>query len=104
MFVSFATDSGIRFDAHFYDAQTDKVETRPVTGWVTGDDGITQATVLVPVPGVQLRVGQIDGFLAVVPKGQEKEHQAILDAKVEAFRKQVSAKTVTEAKQPAAEA
>ena len=104
MFVSFATDSGIRFDAHFYDAQTDKVETRPVTGWVTGDDGITQATVLVPEQGLQLRVGAISNFLAVVPKGQEKEHQAILDAKVEAFRKQVSAKAVTEAKQPAAEA
>lgn len=82
MFVSFQNDSGIRFDAHFYDAKADKVETRSVTGWVTGDDGITQATVLVPVPGVQLRVGQIDGFLAVVPKGQEKEHQAILDAMV----------------------
>ena len=102
MFVSFASDSGIRFDAHFYDAQTDKVETRPVTGWVTGDDGISQATVLVPDQGLQLRVGAISNFLAVVPKGQEKEHQALLDAKVEAFRKQVSAKAVTEAKQPAA--
>ena len=97
MFVSFANDSGIRFTAHFYDASSDKVETRPVSGWVTSDDGVTQATVLVPVPGVQLRVGQIDGFLAVIPNGQEKEHQALLDAKVEAFRK-----AAAEAKQPAA--
>jgi len=97
VFVSFATDSGIRFSAHFYDASSDKVETRPVSGWVTGDDGISQATVLVPNQGLQLRVGQIDGFLAVVPNGQEKEHQPLLDAKVEAIRKQVSAKAVTEA-------
>lgn len=87
MFVSFATDSGIRFSAHFYDAQNDKVETRSVTGWVTGDDGISQATVLVPNQGLQLRVGQIDGFLAVVPNGQEKEHQPLLDAKVENLKK-----------------
>lgn len=87
MFVSFATDSGIRFTAHFYDASSDKVETRAVTGWVTGDDGLSQATVLVPDQGLQLRVGQIQGFLAVVPNGQLEEHQPLLDAKVKAFRK-----------------
>lgn len=97
MFVNFSLDNGIRFTAHFYDASSDKVETRPVSGWVTGDDGISQATVLVPDQGLQLRVGQIQGFLAVVPNGQEKEHQPLLDAKVEAIRKQVSAKAVTEA-------
>jgi hypothetical protein len=90
VFVSFATDSGIRFSAHFYDASSDKVETRPVSGWVTGDDGISQATVLVPEQGLQLRVGQIQGYLAVVPNGQEKEHQTFLDAKVEALKKAVS--------------
>ena len=90
MYVSFATDSGIRFDAHFYDAQTDKVETRPVTGWVTGDDGITQATVLIPDQGIQLRVGQIQGFLAVTPNGQDEAHAALLEAKVEALRKQAA--------------
>jgi len=87
VFVSFASDSGIRFDAHFYDAQTDKVETRSVTGWVTGDDGISQATVLVPEQGLQLRVGQFSNFLAVVPKGRETEHQPLLDAKVEMLKK-----------------
>ena len=87
MFVNFAIDNGIRFTAHFYDATLDKVETRPVSGWVTGDDGISQATVLVPDQGLQLRVGQIQGFLAVVPNGQDKEHQNLLDAKVEAFKK-----------------
>ena len=87
MYVSFATDSGIRSDAHFYDAQTDKVEIRSVTGWVTGDDGISQATVLVPEQGLQLRVGAISNFLAVVPKGQEKEHQPLLDAKVANMKK-----------------
>lgn len=97
MFVNFAIDNGIRFTAHFYDSVLDKVETRPVSGWVTGDDGISQATVLVPNQGLQLRVGQIDGFLAVTPNGQDKEHQPLLDAKVEAIRKQVSAKAVTEA-------
>lgn len=97
MFVNFAIDNGIRFTAHFYDASSDKVETRPVSGWVTGDDGISQATVLVPTQGLQLRVGQIDGFLAVVPNGQEKEHQPLLDAKVEAIRKQASAKAIAQA-------
>ena len=98
MFVSFASDSGIRFSAHFYDASSDKVETRPVSGWVTGDDGISQATVLVPEQGLQLRVGQIQGFLAVVPNGQEKEHQAFLDAKVESLKKALAeAKTSTPA-------
>jgi hypothetical protein len=96
MFVSFASDSGIRFSAHFYDASSDKVETRPVSGWVTGDDGISQATVLVPEQGLQLRVGQIQGFLAVVPNGQEKEHQPLLDTKIEAFKKALAeAKTST---------
>jgi len=100
VFVSFATDSGIRFSAHFYDASSDKVETRPVSGWVTGDDGISQATVLVPEQGLQLRVGQIQGFLAVVPNGQEKEHQAFLDAKVESLKKALAeAKTSTPAAQ-----
>ena len=100
MFVSFASDSGIRFSAHFYDASSDKVETRPVSGWVTGDDGISQATVLVPEQGLQLRVGQIQGFLAVVPNGQEKEHQAFLDAKVESLKKALAeAKTSTPAAQ-----
>ena len=100
MFVSFASDSGIRFSAHFYDASSDKVETRPVSGWVTGDDGISQATVLVPEQGLQLRVGQIQGFLAVVPNGQEKEHQPLLDAKVEALKKALAeAKTSTPAAQ-----
>lgn len=100
MFVSFATDSGIRFSAHFYDASSDKVETRPVSGWVTGDDGISQATVLVPEQGLQLRVGQIQGFLAVVPNGQEKEHQAFLDTKVESLKKALAeAKTSTPAAQ-----
>lgn len=90
MFVSFASDSGIRFDAHFYDAKTDKVETRSVTGWVTGDDGISQATVLVPDQGLQLRVGAISNFLAVVPNGQEKEHQPLLNAKIEMLKKQLA--------------
>lgn len=97
MFTSFAIDNGIRFTAHFYDASSDKVEKRVVTGWVTGDDGLSQATVLIPDQGIQLRVGQIQGFLAVVPNGQEELHQPLLDAKVEALRKQVSAKAVTEA-------
>lgn len=90
MFVSFASDSGIRFDAHFYDAVMDRVETRSVTGWVTGDDGLSQATVLIPDQGIQLRVGQIQGFLAVVPKGQEEAHQPLLDAKVDAFKKAIA--------------
>lgn len=93
MFVSFATDSGIRFSAHFYDANNDKVETRTVSGWVTGDDGLSQATVLVPDSGLQVRVGAFQNFLAVVPNGQEEAHQALIDAKVEAFRKQIAEKT-----------
>lgn len=88
MFVSFALDNGIRFTAHFYDAQNDKVETRTVSGWVTGDDGLSQATVLVPESGLQVRVGAFQNFLAVVPNGQEEQHQALLDAKVAAFKKQ----------------
>jgi hypothetical protein len=92
VFVSFATDSGIRFDAHFYDVKTDKVETRSVTGWVTGDDGLSQATVLVPDSGIQVRVGAFQNFLAVVPKGQEETHQALLDAKV-AEMKRVAAES-----------
>jgi len=69
VFVSFQNDSGIRFSAHFYNPVSDKVETRSVTGWVTSDDGISQATILVPDQGLQLRVGQIQGFLAVIQNG-----------------------------------
>ena len=90
MFTSFAIDNGIRFTAHFYDAQNDRTETRVVSGWVTGDDGISQATVLIPDQGIQLRVGQIQGFLAVTPNGQDEAHAALLEAKVEALRKQTA--------------
>jgi hypothetical protein len=86
MFVSFQNDSGIRFSAHFYDAKADKVETRAVTGWVTGDDGLSQATVLVPESGLQVRVGAFGNFLAVVPNGKEAEHQPLLDAKIAALK------------------
>ena len=95
MFVSFATDSGIRFTAHFYEANNDKVETRTVSGWVTGDDGLSQATVLVPESGLQVRVGAFQNFLAVVPNGQEDAHKALIDAKVEAFKKALAEKTST---------
>ena len=91
MFTSFAIDNGIRFTAHFYDAQNDKTETRVVSGWVTGDDGISQATVLIPDQGIQLRVGQIQGFLAVTPNGQDEAHAALLEAKVAQYKKQVEA-------------
>lgn len=91
MFTSFAIDNGIRFTAHFYDAQNDKTETRVVSGWVTGDDGISQATVLIPDQGIQLRVGQIQGFLAVTPNGQDEAHAALLEAKVQQYKKQVEA-------------
>jgi len=93
MFVSFQNDSGIRFSAHFYNPVSDKVETRPVTGWVTSDDGLTQATILVPDQGLQLRVGQIQGFLAVVPNGKEEDHKELLDAKVEALKKAIAEKS-----------
>ena len=88
MFTSFAIDNGIRFTAHFYDPVLDKTETRVVTGWVTGDDGISQATILVADQGIQLRVGQVQGFLAVVPNGQEEAHAALLEAKGQQFKKQ----------------
>ena len=88
MFTSFAIDNDIRFTAHFYDAQNDKTETRVVSGWVTGDDGISQATVLIPDQGIQLRVGQIQGFLAVTPNGQDEAHAALLEAKVAQYKKQ----------------
>jgi hypothetical protein len=81
MFVSFQNDSGIRFSAHFYDAPTDSVETRTVTGWVTGDDGVSQATVLVPEQGIQIRVGVASNFLAVIPNGQEEKYEALLEAR-----------------------
>ena len=93
MFVHFAIDNGIRFTAHFFNAQTDTVETRVVSGWVTGDDGLSQATVLVPESGLQVRVGAFQNFLAVVPNGQEEAHQALIDAKVEAMRKAASTTT-----------
>jgi hypothetical protein len=93
VFVSFQNDSGIRFSAHFYNPASDKVETRPVSGWVTSDDGISQATILVPDQGLQLRVGQIQGFLAVIPNGQETEHQELIDAKVAALKKAIAEKS-----------
>ena len=93
MFVSFQNDSGIRFSAHFYNPASDKVETRPVSGWVTGDDGVSQATILVADQGLQLRVGQIQGFLAVIPNGQDAEHKELLDAKVEALKKAIAEKS-----------
>lgn len=91
MFVSFQNDSGIRFSAHFYDIKADKVEVRPVTGWVTGDDGLSQATVLVPDSGLQVRVGSFADFLAVVPNGQEEKHAALLEARKEAYKKSLEA-------------
>lgn len=96
MFTSFASDSGLRFDAYFYDPKADKLESRDVTGWVTGDDGLSQATVLVYETGTQVRVGLFGNFLGVLPKGQLEQHRAFLDAKVEAVKKQTSA-TSTEA-------
>jgi hypothetical protein len=89
MFVNFAIDNGIRFTAHFYDAKADKVETRIVTGWVTGDDGLSQATVLVPENGLQVRVGAFGNFIAVTPNGKEEEHQPLIDAKVAAMKKTI---------------
>jgi len=93
VFVSFQNDSGIRFSAHFYNPVGDKVETRSVTGWVTSDDGISQATILVADQGLQLRVGQIQGFLAVIQNGQEAEHKELLDAKVAALKKAIAEKS-----------
>lgn len=102
MFVSFQNDSGIRFSAHFYDAVVDKVETRPVTGWVTSDDGVSQATIVVADQGLQLRVGQIQGFLAVIPNGKEAEHQELLDVKVEALKKALAEQKAASAAKPLA--
>lgn len=104
MFTSFVSDSGLRFDAYFYDAKTDRLEAREVTGWVTGDDGLSQATVLVYETGTQARVGLFGNFLGVLPKGQLEQHQAFLDAKIEALKKQASANAVAEAPTPVAEA
>lgn len=90
MFVSFSVDNGIRFTAHFYDVKTNARNTRPVSGWVTSDDGVSQATVLVPDAGVQLRVGQFSDFIAVVPNGKEEEHEPLLNTKIEAVKKAVA--------------
>ena len=90
MFTSFASDSGLRFDAYFFDAKADKLEAREVTGWVTGDDGLSQATVLVYETGTQVRVGLFGNFLAVLPKGQLEQHREFLDAKIEAFKRATS--------------
>lgn len=102
MFVSFQNDSGIRFSAHLYDSVMDKVEVRPVTGWVTGDDGLTQATILVADQGLQLRVGQIQGFLAVIPNGKEAEYQELLDVKVEALKKAIAEQKAASVAKPSA--
>jgi hypothetical protein len=91
VFVSFASDSGIRYSAHFYDIKADKVVKHTVSGWVTGDDGVSQATILMPSSGVQLRVGSFNDFLAVIPNGQEAEYQGLLDAKIEDLKKAASA-------------
>jgi hypothetical protein len=96
MFVSFASDSGIRFSAHFYDIKADKVVKHTVSGWVTGDDGVSQATILVPSTGMQVRVGQFDDFIAVIPNGKEDEYQGLLDAKIEDMKKRASASAVAE--------
>ena len=104
MFVSFATDSGIRFDAHFYDVKADRTEVRSVTGWVTGDDGLSQATVLVPESGIQVRVGAFQNFLAVVPKGQEEAHKELLAAKVDALKRAVAAAAPTASTESSANA
>lgn len=86
MFTSFASDSGLRYDAYFFDPKTDRLEGREVTGWVTGDDGLTQATVLVYETGTQVRVGVFGNFLGVLPKGQLEQHQSFLDAKIAALK------------------
>ena len=97
MFVNFAIDNGIRFTAHFYDAAADKVETRVVSGWVTSDDGISQATVLVPESGLQVRVGAFQNFVAVTPNGQDEAHKPLIEAKVAALR-EAAAKAKAEGK------
>ena len=91
MFVSFASDSGIRFSAHFYDIKADKVVKHTVSGWVTGDDGVSQATILMPSSGIQIRVGSFNDFLAVIPNGQEAEYQGLLDEKIENLKKAAAA-------------
>ena len=91
MFVSFQNDSGIRFSAHFYDIKADKVVKHTVSGWVTGDDGVSQATILMPSSGIQLRVGSFNDFLAVIPNGQEAEYQGLLDEKIENLKKAAAA-------------
>ena len=97
MFVSFASDSGLRFDAYFYDAKADRLEAREVTGWVTGDDGLCHATVRVYETGTHARVGLFGNFLGVLPKGQLEQHQAFLDAKIEVMKKQANPTPVAEA-------
>ena len=91
MFVNFAVDNGIRFSAHFHDIKTGQTVKHPVSGWVTSDDGVSQATILVPASGVQLRVGQFNDFLAVIPNGQEEQYQALLDAKIAEMQKGANA-------------
>ena len=94
MFVSFQNDSGIRFSAHFYDIKADKVVKHTVSGWVTGDDGVSQATILVPATGMQVRVGAFNDFLAVIPNGEEDEHQPLIDAKIAELKKSAESKPV----------
>lgn len=97
MFTSFTSDSGLRFDAYFYDAKNDRLEAREVTGWVTGDDGLSQATVLVYETGTQARVGLFGNFLGVLPKGQLEQHRAFLDAKIETLKQALAPATVAAA-------
>ena len=87
MFVSFENDSGIRFSAHFYNVKDDTTTVRPVTGWVTSDDGMSQATVLVAEQGLQVRVGSFGDFLAVVPNGQESEFEELLKIRKDVIKK-----------------
>lgn len=82
MFTSFASDSGLRYRAVFFDAKEDKTVEREVIGWIMHDNGAAQAGVLVHESGMIVPVQSFGNFLCVRLAGTEglKDAQPIIDA------------------------
>ena len=82
MHTSFAADSGLRYRAVFFDANTEQTVERDVIGWVLNDNGTAQAGVLVHEAGLIAPVQSFGNFLCVRLAGTEglKDAQPIIDA------------------------
>lgn len=96
MHTSFAADSGLRYRAVFFDANTEQTVERDVLGWVLNDNGTAQAGVLVHEAGLIAPVQSFQNFICVRIAGTDglKDVQPIIDAGIERLKKAKEATNV----------